>query len=140
MLRERRSGPRSDLTRFLGGHGFSLAEHRGNSGVLTPEVTVGAAQRIYQRRSHCWYLRGFRLLNQRFLADHDDDAGVGDVETASVGFEVEADFGAFGQIDVAVDDGPANFRVPPDVHVVVQNAFTDVAIAVDAHVIADHTF
>src|SRR4029077_16868544 len=53
-------------------------------------------------------LSSFRFLDQRFLPDDDDDAGIGDVEAATVGFEVVADFGVLGQVDVAVDDGAAD--------------------------------
>src|SRR5271168_908408 len=50
-------------------------------------------------------LGGFGFFYQGFLADDDNDAGVGDVEAAAVGFQVVADFGAFGKADVAVNDG-----------------------------------
>src|SRR5690349_1782735 len=75
-------------------------------------------------------LRGFRLLNQGFLADHHDDARFSNVEAAAVGFEVVADFGVLGQADVAVDDGATDFRVAADVHVVVDDAVRNVAVAV----------
>src|SRR5260370_1984502 len=62
----------------------------------------------------------FGLLDQRFLADDDDDAGIGDVEAAAVGFEVIADLGALGEADVAVNDGAADARVAGAAHKVVE--------------------
>ena len=53
-------------------------------------------------------LGGFGLLDERFLADDDDDAGIGDVEAAAVGFQIVANLGALGKADVAIDDGAAN--------------------------------
>ena len=53
-------------------------------------------------------LRRFGFFDEGFLADDDDDAGIGDVEAAAVGFEVVADFGALGEADVAINDGAAN--------------------------------
>src|SRR5260370_15743368 len=49
----------------------------------------------------------FGLFDEGFLPDDDDDAGIGDVEAAAVGFEVVADLGALGKADVAVNDGGA---------------------------------
>src|ERR1700731_4490454 len=69
------------------------------------------------------FLRGFRFLDQGFLADDDDDTRIGDVEAALVGFQVIADLGALGKADVAVDDGAADARVVADVHVVVDDGF-----------------
>ena len=46
----------------------------------------------------------FRFFDEGFLAD-DDDAGRSHMKAAAVGFEVVADFGVLGKIDVAVDDG-----------------------------------
>src|SRR5713101_9562001 len=80
----------------------------------------------------------FGLLDQRFLADDDDDAGIGDVEAAAVGFEVVADLGALGKTDMAIDDGAADSRVAADVYVIVENGIGDFAVAVDAHVVANH--
>ncbi len=37
----------------------------------------------------------FGLFDEGFLAHDDDDAGIGDMEAAAVGFEVVADLGAF---------------------------------------------
>src|SRR5260370_5001632 len=52
-------------------------------------------------------LSGFGFFDEGFLADDNDDAGIGDVEAAAVGFEVVADLGALGEADVAGDDGSA---------------------------------
>ena len=52
---------------------------------------------------------GFGLFDQGFLADDHDDAGSGDMETAAIIFDVEADFGVFGEADVTVDNGAADF-------------------------------
>ena len=59
------------------------------------------------------------------------------MEAAAVGFEVVTNFGMFGKVDVAVDDGAANAGVAADVDVIVQDGFGDFAIAVDADIIAD---
>src|SRR5260370_14957064 len=79
----------------------------------------------------------FGFFDEGFLADDDDDAGIGDVEAAAVGFEVVADFSALGEANVAVNDGATNARVASDVYVVVDDGFGDFGIAVDANVVAD---
>src|SRR6266550_3910676 len=86
------------------------------------------------------FLRGFRFFDQGFLADDDDDTGIGDVEAALVGFQVEADLGALGKADVAVDDGATDARVAADVHVVVDDGIQDIAVTVDTDVVADDGF
>ena len=68
-------------------------------------------------------LRRLGLLDEGFLADDDNDAGIAHVEAAAVGFEVVADFRALGKTDMAIDDGAADARVAPDVHVVVDDGF-----------------
>src|SRR6267143_321710 len=68
-------------------------------------------------------LSRFGFFDQGFLADDDDDTGIGDVEAALVGFEVVADLGALGNADVVVDDG-----------------IQDIAVTVDADVVADDGF
>src|SRR5713101_232383 len=78
----------------------------------------------------------FGFLDQRFLAD-DDDAGIGYVEAAAVGFEVVADLGALGKADVAINDGAADAGVAADVHVIVDDGIQDIAVTVDADVVAD---
>src|SRR5256885_6674911 len=85
-------------------------------------------------------LRRFGFFDKGFFADDDDDAGVGDVVAALIGFEVVTDFGAFGEADVAINDGAANARVAADADVIVQDGITDFAEAVDAHVVADNGF
>src|SRR6266851_3648472 len=83
-------------------------------------------------------LSGFGLFDEGFLADDNDDAGIGDVEAAAVGFEVVADLGALGEADVAVDDCSADAGMAADVHVIVDDGIGDFGIAVDADVVADH--
>src|SRR5712691_1585824 len=85
-------------------------------------------------------LSRFGFFDQGFLADDDDDTGIGDMEAALVGFEVVADLGALGKADVAVDDGAADARVTADVHVVVDDGIQDIAVTVDADVVADDGF
>jgi len=53
------------------------------------------------------------------------------VKAAFVGFEVIADFGALGKIDVAVDDGAADARMAADVYVVIDDGVGDFAVTVD---------
>src|ERR1700686_1684692 len=62
---------------------------------------------------------GFGLFDQGFLADYYDNAGVGDVEAAFVGFHVVAYFGALGQAYMADDVGAAESRRAADIHGVV---------------------
>ena len=83
-------------------------------------------------------LSGFGFFDEGFLSDDDDDAGIGDMEAAAVGFEVVADLGALGKTNVAVDDGAADARVAADVYVIVENGIGDFAVAVDADVVANH--
>ena len=71
------------------------------------------------------------------MADYYDYAGGGDVEAALIGFGVVADFGVFGEADVAVDDGAADARVAADIDVVIDDGSGDFAIAVDADVVAE---
>ena len=88
------------------------------------QIIASATEKGNQsRRGGGCLLRGFGFFDQGFLADDYDYAGVGDVEATLVGFHVVADFGAFGQADVAVDDGAADARVAGDVHVVVDDGF-----------------
>src|SRR6266849_779224 len=82
-------------------------------------------------------LCGFGLFDEGFLPDHDDDAGIGDVEPAAVGLGVVADFGALREADVAVDDGAPDSRMAADVDVVIDDGFGDFAVAVDADIVAD---
>src|ERR1700675_4133927 len=91
-------------------------------------------------RRHLEYEKsgGFGFFDEGFLADDDDDAGIGDMEAAAVGFQVVADPGALGKTDVAVDDGAADARVAADIHVVVDDGIGDFAVAVDAHVVANY--
>src|SRR5271156_887080 len=49
-----------------------------------------------------------RVLKQRVIAGHDGDAAIGDEVAGAVGFGVVADGGAFGQVDVAIDDAAAD--------------------------------
>ena len=67
------------------------------------------------------------FFDQGLLADDDDDAGRGDMETAAVGFEVIANFGMFGKADVAIDDRAADARVAADVDVIVDDGIGDFA-------------
>src|SRR2546429_2790049 len=80
---------------------------------------------------------GFRLFDKGLLANDDDNAGIGDVKAAAVGFEVVANLGAFRKADVAVDDGAANARVAGHVHVAVHCGLRDFRVAVDAHIGGD---
>src|SRR5256885_11699187 len=85
-------------------------------------------------------LRRFGFFDKGFFADDDDDAGVGDVVAALIGFEVITDFGAFGEADVAIDNGAANARVAADAYVIVEDGITDFPEAIDAHIVADDGF
>src|SRR5260370_19542433 len=80
---------------------------------------------------------GLGFLDERFLADDDDDAGIADVEAAAVGFEVVADLSALGKADVAINDGAADTGVAADSHVVVDDGIRDFAVSGYADVIGD---
>src|SRR5580765_4682278 len=82
-------------------------------------------------------LGGFGFLDKGFFAHDDDDAGVGNVIATLVGFEVVTDFGAFGEADMAINDGAANARMASDIDVVVENGIADFAVTVDSDVVAD---
>src|SRR5271166_3383305 len=82
-------------------------------------------------------LLGFRLFDQGLLANDDDDAGGSDMEAAAVGFEVVANFGFFGEADVAVDYGAANAGMAADVDVIIKDGIGDFAIAIDADIVTD---
>src|SRR6266436_3721632 len=103
---------------------------------MRPVMSRAAARRHLEYEK----LGGFGFFDEGFLADDDDDAGIGDVEAAAVGFEVVADLGALGKTDMAIDDGAADTRVAADVYVIVENGIGDFAVAVDAHVVANHLF
>ena len=62
------------------------------------------------------------------------------METALVRFQVVADFSVLGKTYMAVDDGATNPGVAPDVHMVIQNTFADIAVAIHANVVAHHAF
>src|SRR6267143_1203395 len=76
-------------------------------------------------------LSRFGFFDQGFLADDDDDTGIGDVEAALVGFEVVADLGALGNADVVVDDGIQDIAVTVDADVVADDGFLNAAAGDD---------
>src|SRR5256885_17149919 len=82
-------------------------------------------------------LRRFGFFDKGFFADDDDDAGVGDVVAALIGFEVITDFGAFGEADVAIDNGAANARGAADAYVVVGGGITDFGEAIEVEIVVD---
>src|SRR5229473_1873381 len=85
-------------------------------------------------------LSGFGFFDEGFLADDNDDAGIADVEAATVGFEVVADLGALGEADVTIDDGATDARVAADIHVIVNDGIRDFTVTVDADVVAEYGF
>src|SRR5467141_2384415 len=106
----------------------------------TESQRQGEMNQLSRRMAEQPALSRFGFFDQGFLADDDDDTGIGDVEAALVGFEVVADLGALGKADVAVNDGAADARVAADVHVVVDDGIQDIAVTVDADVVADDGF
>src|ERR1700719_164090 len=82
--------------------------------------------------------RLFGFFEHGFFADDGDDALFADVITAAIGFEVVADFGVFGQNDVAIDDGVADAGMAADIDVVEDDGIFHFAEAIHAHVEADH--
>src|SRR5690348_755617 len=65
----------------------------------------------------CNLLRGevihrHRILKQRVVAGDHGDAAVGDEITLAVSLGVVADYGTFGDMDIAVNDGTADAAVP----------------------------
>src|SRR5712664_4493322 len=103
---------------------------------MRPVISRAAARRHLEYEN----LSGFRFFDEGFLADDDDNTGIGNVEAAAVGFEVVADLGALGKADVAVDNGAADARMAADIHVVVDDGIGDFAVAVDADIVANRRF
>ena len=60
------------------------------------------------------------------------------MEPPFVGVQVIANFRVLGQIYVPIDDGAADPRVPPDIHMIVQNTIAHVGITVHAHIVSQH--
>ena len=65
--------------------------------------------------------------------DH-HDAALRDHVAAAIFFRVEPDRRAARNVDIAIDDGPADARVPADAHARHQDRLLDLAEAVHAHV------
>jgi hypothetical protein len=70
--------------------------------------------------------RLLRFFEHGFGADDDDHAAFGDGVAGAVGIGIEADDGAFGQVDVAVDDGAADAAAAADAE-----SQTDAELVVD---------
>src|SRR5271170_4149494 len=75
-----------------------------------------------------------RILEQRVVAGDDGDAAIGDEVARAVGFGVIADGGAFGEMDVAVDDAAADAAMASDGDVGEQDTLIDFGIGVHADV------
>ncbi len=82
----------------------------------------------------------FGFFDHGFGADYYDYAVFGDGIARAVGFRVVADYGAFGQAYVAVNDGAADAATAADVHVIEDDALIQFAVAIDAHVEAENGF
>src|SRR5580692_1603787 len=82
----------------------------------------------------------FGLFDHGFGAHDYDYAVLGDRVSRAVGFGVVADYGAFWQADVAVNDGAANAAAAADDHVVENDALIHFAVAIDTHVEAENGF
>src|SRR5271163_3249296 len=87
-----------------------------------------------------WMTASFRFFDHGFGADYDYYAVFGDGVTRAVGFGVVADYCAFGQAYVAVNDGAADAAAAADDDVVEDDALIHFAVAIDAHVEAEHGF
>src|SRR5271170_3905038 len=81
-----------------------------------------------------------RLLDHGFRAHDDDNAVFGDRIPGAIGFEIVTDDGAFGQLDVAVNDRAADAAVAADRDVVKDDGLFHFAIAVDADVVTEDGF
>src|SRR6266853_6372492 len=79
-----------------------------------------------------------RFLDHGLFAHDAYHAGLRDVITLAVGFEIVADFGAFGDRNVAIDNGIANVGMTSDVNMVEQDRVFQLAIAVDPHIVTHH--
>src|ERR1700730_1007635 len=62
------------------------------------------------------------------------------MEAPLVGLQVVTNFCALREADVAIDNRPADARVPADIHVVVDNRFRDLRITIYADIGAQHGF
>src|SRR5580692_12992591 len=84
------------------------------------------------RFASLWFFdHGFRAHDNYY-------AIVGYGVAGAVGFGVIADYGAFGQAYVAIDDRAANAAAASDVHVIKDDAGIHIAVAIDAHVEAEN--
>src|SRR5271156_373946 len=82
----------------------------------------------------------FRFFDHGFGADHDYHAVLGHGVARAVGFGVIADYRAFGQAYVTVNDGAANAAAAANIHVIEDDALVQFAVAIDAHVEAENGF
>src|ERR1700723_3800424 len=80
------------------------------------------------------------FFDHGFRAHDDYYAIVGYGVAGAVGFGVIADYGAFGQAYVAVDDGAANAATAAYVDVIEDEALVEFAVTVDAHIEAENGF
>src|SRR5580692_1526889 len=77
---------------------------------------------------------GYGVLEERVVASNHGNAAIGDEVTGAVGFGVVADGGAFGEMDVAVDDAAADAAMASDGDVGEQDALVDFGVRVHADV------
>lgn len=77
---------------------------------------------------------GDGVFEERVIAGDDGDAAFGDEIALAVGVGVEADGGAFGKMDITIDDGTADAAVASDADVGEENALVNFGIRVDADI------
>src|SRR5580700_652870 len=79
----------------------------------------------------------FRFFNHGFGADDHHYAIIGYGVAGAVGFGVVADYGAFWQAYMAIDNCAANTAAAPDIHVIEDDAGIEFAVAIYPHVEAE---
>src|ERR1700687_2002315 len=103
---------------------FENAEASSVTNDTTLEVALLAGKIVHSHRS----------LKQRIVAGDYGDAALGHEITLPVGLGVVADGGAFGDMDIAVEDRFANTATAPHADVRKQDAVVHFRVRVDAHV------
>src|SRR5580658_9054537 len=77
---------------------------------------------------------GYGILKKGIIAGYDCDTAIGDEVAGAVGYGVVADGGAFGEMDVAVDDAAADAAMAPDGDVGEQDGLIDFGVGIHADV------
>src|SRR5262249_33830322 len=83
-------------------------------------------------------VHGDGILEERIVSRHHGDSAFGHEVTLAVGVAVVADGRAFGDMDIAVNDGALNAAVASDVHVREQDAGIHFTVRIHPHIGREH--